>query len=73
MNLTKDTYSFVIQPNEYLLYDVSSNTCRSLITNNTEEEAFVLGTPFFRSFNIILNYNTTEITIFDLDKYEYGL
>jgi hypothetical protein len=66
-----DNMEFSIPPNVYLLDDFTSNTCSSLITAN-DNNLFVLGEPFFRMYNIKLNYLTTEITIYTPTKENYS-
>jgi len=47
-----------------LQYDANSDTCFILIQENTGND-FVLGGPFFRSYIIELDYNSTMINIYD--------
>lgn len=61
---TNPSASLNIPPAMYLLDDFNSNSCRSLIIENSEE-TLVFGKPFFRAYNVVLNFNTTEITIIE--------
>jgi hypothetical protein len=56
-----------IYPSEYLLDDFTSNTCQALIST-TAESVIGLGQPFFRTYNIKLNYQTAEISIYTPNK-----
>lgn len=56
-----------IFPSEYLLDDFTNNQCLALISTNAES-VFGLGEPFFRSYDLKLNYLTAEITIFTDNK-----
>lgn len=63
-----------VYPSEYLLDDFTNNQCRSLISTNDQgsNDLYGLGEPFFRSYNIKLNYWTTEITIYTPGKTDYS-
>lgn len=63
--------TLTIGPSEYLIDNFTAGTCNSLISYN-DEEMFILGEPFFRSYNVKLNFNTTEITLFKNNKYAYS-
>lgn len=63
--------SLSIGPQEYLIDNFTAGTCNSLLSTN-DEELFILGEPFFRAFNVKLNFNTTEITLFKNNKYTYS-
>lgn len=56
-----------IPPSTYLIDDFTAGTCNSLITAN-DANLFVLGEPFFRTYNVKLNYLTTEISIYTPTK-----
>lgn len=56
-----------IKSNEYLLDDFDNDMCRCLLVDYNGD-LFTFGQPFFRSFNIALDYNSTMITIISQDK-----
>lgn len=58
-----DNFTVNIDPSYYLL-ELGKYSCMSLLTETTESASFVLGGPFFRATTIQLNYNYTQITIY---------
>jgi len=59
-----DTFSVTIPPAYYLL-SLKDGVCMSLLDESKESASFILGSPFFRSTTIQLNFNDTSITIFN--------
>jgi len=58
---------FIIYPSEYLVDNSTAGSCSALISTN-DQNWWMFGEPFFRSYNVKLNYNTTEITIYSNAK-----
>jgi len=55
---------FELYPQTYLMDNFTNNTCNCLISANPFD-IYILGEPFFRAFDVMLNYNTSAIEIFD--------
>lgn len=48
-------------------------TCKAWLRKSTEETTIGLGTPFFRSYIIELNYGSNLIDIYNANKSEYSM
>lgn len=67
--LLTTTDQFRIYPQDYLIDDSTTSPaqCVAAISTN-EQNYFALGQPFFRAYNIMLNYDTMQISIYSNSK-----
>jgi hypothetical protein len=63
------TNQFRIYPQDYLVDDSSTSPaqCVAAISTNAENY-FALGQPFFRAYNVQLDYSTMQISVYSNTK-----
>jgi len=59
-------YDLTLEPAYYLLQDDENGLCEALISQGIEDqEAFLLGTPFFRKYTLLFDFYDDTISIYN--------
>lgn len=59
----EDIFTVNIDPEHYML-ELGDSSCMLLITESSEDASFILGAPFFRATIVQLDFNHTQIMIY---------